>query len=63
MEQIKTSIDLGGNDLDRNVRELDDKMKTAVDWRSQFQRKPVTAVGIGAGFLVSQFWAAWPVAF
>lgn len=55
-DQIKRGIDSERNDLDRNVRELEQKVKTATDWRAQFQRKPMVGVGIafGAGFLLSK---------
>lgn len=55
-QQIKISIDSERNELDRSVQELEQKVKTAVNWRAQFQRKPMTAIGIafGAGFLLSK---------
>ena len=47
--QIENYIDYKRNDLGSNLKELESKVKTVTDWRQQFQRSPLTAVGIAFG--------------
>src|SRR5205823_15016299 len=54
-DQIKRSIDVERSDLEGNIQQLEHKVKTAMDWRAQFQRNPMTMIGlaIGGGVLLS----------
>ena len=48
-EQIATDIDEARQDLEFNLRELESRLKSIVDWRTQFRRHP--AVMISAAVL------------
>ena len=46
-DQIETSIDATLGRLSENLEELEDKVKSATDWRTQFEKRPaVMAVSI-----------------
>jgi hypothetical protein len=53
--QIERHIQETRNDLGDNFSELEHKVKTAVDWRAQFEERPVTmmALAFGGGLLLS----------
>jgi hypothetical protein len=54
-DRIKRSIDLQRGDLGRDIQELERRVKTTMDWRAQFQKSPMTMIGIafGGGVLLS----------
>ena len=54
-DQIERHIQKTRNDLGANFSELEEKVKTAVDWRAQFEERPVTmmALAFGGGLLLS----------
>ena len=54
-DQIKRSIDVERSDLEGNIQQLEHKVKTAMDWRAQFQKNPMTMIGLafGGGVLLS----------
>jgi len=54
-DQIEQEIRERRNELNDNFGELEQKIKRAVDWRSQFQQRPGTmlAVAFGGGALLS----------
>src|ERR1700675_1465937 len=54
-DQIERHIQKTRNDLGDNFSELKEKVKTAVDWRAQFEERPVTmmALAFGGGVLLS----------
>ena len=54
-DQIERHIQETRNDLGDNFSELKEKVKTAVDWRAQFEERPVTmmALAFGGGVLLS----------
>jgi len=54
-QQIERHIDEQRNQLGSNVDELQHKVKSAFDWRSQFEQRPLTVMGIafGGGLLLS----------
>src|SRR6476646_2425852 len=54
-DQIERHIQETRNDLGDNFSELEDKVKTAVDWRAQFQERPGTmlARAFGGGVILS----------
>jgi len=54
-DQIERHIQETRNDLSDNFSELKEKVKTAVDWRAQFEERPVTmmALAFGGGVLLS----------
>ena len=54
-DQIERHIQKTRNDLSDNFSELEEKVKTAVDWRAQFEERPVTmmALAFGGGVLLS----------
>ena len=54
-DQIERHIYEKRNELGENINELQQKVKTAVDWRTQFDRHPLAMVGIafGGGLLLS----------
>ena len=47
--QIENYIDEKRDDLGSNLKELEAKVKSVTDWRQQFQKSPLTAVGIAFG--------------
>jgi hypothetical protein len=53
--QIERHIRETRNDLGDNFSELEEKVKSATDWRVQFQERPMTmiAVAFGGGVLLS----------
>jgi hypothetical protein len=54
-DQIERHIQETRNDLSENLSELEEKVKTAVDWRAQFEERPMTmmALAFGGGLLLS----------
>ena len=54
-DQIERHIQETRNDLGDNFSELKEKVKTAVDWRAQFEERPGTmmALAFGGGVLLS----------
>ena len=54
-DQIETHIETKREDLQANFRELEHKVKSATDWRQQFQNHTGTmiAAAFGGGMLVS----------
>ncbi len=54
-DQIERHIYEKRNELGQNINELQQKVKTAVDWRAQFDQRPLAMVGLafGGGFLLS----------
>jgi hypothetical protein len=54
-DQIERHIYEKRNELGENINELQQKVKTAVDWRAQFDRRPLALVGVafGGGLLLS----------
>jgi hypothetical protein len=54
-DQIERHIQETRNDLGDNLTELEAKVKTAVDWRAQFEERPGTmmALAFGGGVLIS----------
>lgn len=54
-DQIERHIYEKRNELGENINELQRKVKTEVDWRTQFDRRPLAMVGIafGGGLLLS----------
>jgi len=54
-DQIERHIQETRNDLSNNFNELEEKVKTAVDWRAQFEERPGMMLGLafGGGVLLS----------
>jgi hypothetical protein len=54
-DQIKQQIDEQREQLGSNLQQLETKVKDTVDWRTQFEQRPMAGVGLafGAGFLLS----------
>ena len=54
-DQIERHIQETRNDLSDNFSELKEKVKTAVDWRAQFEERPGTmmALAFGGGVMLS----------
>lgn len=54
-DQIERHIAEARNDLGDNISELGEKVKTAVDWRTQVAERPMTmmALAFGGGVLLS----------
>jgi hypothetical protein len=54
-DQIRDEIDNQRQELGDNLQELERKVKETVDWRAQFEQKPMLGLGIafGAGLLLS----------
>jgi hypothetical protein len=54
-DQIERHIQETRNDLSDNFNELEEKVRTAVDWRAQFEERPMTmmALAFGGGILLS----------
>ena len=47
--QIESHIENKRGDLGSNLQELEDKVKSATDWRQQFQKNPMTMVALAFG--------------
>ena len=45
-DQIERHIQKTRSDLRDNFSELEEKVKTAVDWRAQFEERPVTMMAL-----------------
>jgi hypothetical protein len=54
-DEIERHIYEKRNELGENIHELQEKVKTAVDWRAQFAQRPWVMMGLafGGGFLIS----------
>jgi hypothetical protein len=54
-DQIERHIQETRNDLSDNFSELEVRVKTAIDWRAQFEDRPMTMVALafGGGVLLS----------
>ena len=54
-DQIEQEIAETRNDLNENISELERKVKSAVDWRSQFEERPgaMLALAFGGGMILS----------
>jgi hypothetical protein len=54
-DQIERHIHEKRNELGENIHELQEKVKTAVDWRAQFDQRPWVLIGVafGGGLLLS----------
>ena len=54
-DQIEQQINRTRNDLSENFYELEQKVKTTFDWRSQFEERPgvMMAIAFGGGLLLS----------
>jgi len=54
-DQIERHIRETRNDLSENFSELEEKVKSAVDWRTQFEERPgaMIALAFGGGVLLS----------
>jgi hypothetical protein len=54
-DQIQLHIQRTREDLNDNITELQQKVKSAVNWRSQFDERPLTMIGLafGAGVLLA----------
>jgi predicted alpha/beta-fold hydrolase len=48
-DQIEEHINRTRGDLQKNVSELQDKVKGAFDWRAQFQERPLMMLGLALG--------------
>jgi hypothetical protein len=48
-DQIERHIRETRSDLSENFSELEDKVKTAVDWRAQFEERPGTMIALAFG--------------
>ena len=61
-DQIERHIQETRNDLGDNFSELEDKVKTAVDWRAQFEERPGTmlALAFGGGIVLSALLPSGP---
>jgi hypothetical protein len=53
--QIEQHIREQRNELGQNISELQQKVKDTVDWRAQFEQRPMTMIGlaVGGGLLLS----------
>src|SRR5579871_360192 len=53
--QIEQHIEDTRAELGSNLQELEHKVKSATDWRQQFQKNPLTMLGVafGGGVLIS----------
>lgn len=48
-DQIEEHINRARGDLNENLNELQDKVKNAFDWRVQFEKRPMTMLGLAFG--------------
>jgi hypothetical protein len=61
-DQIERHIYEKRNELGENINELQQKVKTAVDWRAQTEERPMTMMGLafGGGVLLSLLFGGGP---
>ncbi|MGB8321610.1 MAG: hypothetical protein WCE52_01490, partial [Candidatus Acidiferrum sp.] len=61
-DQIEQQINRTRDDLTENFYELEQKVKTTFDWRSQFEERPGTmmAIAFAGGLLLSALLPARP---
>ena len=54
-DQIEHQINRTRGELNENFSELEQKVKSAFDWRTQFEERPMTllAIAFGGGLLAS----------
>jgi hypothetical protein len=54
-DQIEQHIQGQRNELGEHIGELQERVKRAIDWRAQFQERPMTMIGVafGGGALLS----------
>ena len=54
-DKIKDQIDAKRGNLERDLHEIEHRVRRAVDWRDWFDKKPVTVLGAAAagGFVLS----------
>jgi hypothetical protein len=59
-DQIERHIRKTRNDLSENFSELEEKVKSALDWRTQFAERPGTmiALAFGGGVLLSAIFSS-----
>ena len=48
-DQIERHIESARSELGSNLHELEDKVRQAADWRTHFERNPMTFVGLAFG--------------
>ena len=48
-DQIEQQINETRNELSENFNELEEKVKSAFDWRTQFEERPVTMMAVAFG--------------
>jgi len=53
--QVRSEIEDQRDDLGKNLQRLESKVKRTTDWRTQFDERPMTMIGIafGSGLLLS----------
>jgi hypothetical protein len=58
-DQIERHIYEKRSELGENISELQEKVKTAVDWRAQFDQRPMVMMGLafGGGLLLSMLFS------
>jgi hypothetical protein len=56
-DQIEQHIESTRHELGNNLHELENKVKQAADWRTYYERSPMTMVGVafGGGVLLAAF--------
>jgi hypothetical protein len=54
-DQMRRHIRRVQEDLNANISEVERKVRSTVDWRAQFDERPITVIGLafGAGVLLS----------
>jgi ElaB/YqjD/DUF883 family membrane-anchored ribosome-binding protein len=62
--QIENQISDARRELDNNLRALEQKAKSSMDWHEQYEARPAAALAlaVGAGILLSRFLGGkhWP---
>lgn len=55
LDQIEKHIDATRNQLGNNLNELEGKLREAMDWRVQFEARPLPLLGVafGAGLFLA----------
>lgn len=61
-DEIERHIEAQRSELGENLGELKDKVKSAVDWRAQFEERPLAMIGLafGGGVLLSAILPSLP---
>ena len=58
-DQIARHIESARSELGSNLHELEEKVRQEADWKTHFERNPLTLLGLafGGGVLLASMWS------